>query len=320
MAALSISILWEEYMNIVIIDSGIESRYNAEIKHRIHFTLDHSNAIIGNEATDDKVGHGTFVYRLVKQYCNDDISIIKILNEENQCNYNVLLYALRYSLEIGAKVVILCLATLTYDNRLDEVISEMYQKNIVVISSLMNGEKFSYPASQNKVIGVKGLDIENDRLFYYNKEDNIEVICSGESLYSLNQHSQLIRFGGNSKATAQFACMLIKMMVDVDTQSSIRDKLQQYSGENILPELFRKKSEASISELIDKVYEKSYNLHQLDRTEFMKTSVWSFFDNMEDVSKFIKIIMDECRVNNAMFRERDFVCIKDMLTNMIFCL
>ena len=93
-------------MNIVIIDSGVESRYNAEIKHRIHFTLDHSNAIIGNEATDDKVGHGTFVYRLVKQYCNEDISIIKILNEENQCNYNVLLYALRYSLEIGAKVVI----------------------------------------------------------------------------------------------------------------------------------------------------------------------------------------------------------------------
>ena len=76
----------------------------------------------------------------------------------------------------------------------------------------------------------------------------------------------------------------------------------------------------SINELIDKVYEKSYNLHQLDRTEFMKNSVWSFFDNMESVSKFIKIIMDECRVNNAMFRERDFVCIKDMITNMIFCL
>lgn len=308
-------------MNIVIVDSGIECGYNAELKHRINFSLDH-NKIISNSITDDKVGHGTFVYRLVRQYYNEevDVSIVRILNEKNQCNYDVLLQALKYSLEIDAKVVILCLATFTYDNRLDEIISEMYHKNIVIVSSLMNGEKFSYPASMKKVIGVKGVDIENNKLFYYNKEDNIEVTCSGESFYTLNQHSKLIRFGGNSKATALFSCMLIGMIEEGDTQPLIRKKLQQYSGKNILPEFFRKKSETSIGELIDKVYEKSYNMHQLDRVEFINSSVWSFFDNIEAVSKFIKIIMDECRVNNAMFRERDFVCIRDMLTNMIFCL
>lgn len=303
-------------MNIVIIDSGIERRYNASIGHRINFTLD-NNIIKANCITDDKAGHGTLIYRLVKQYYNKEISIIKILNENNQCNYNVLLHALRYCLKIEAKVVILCLATLIYDNRLDEIIDEMYKKNIVVISSLMNGEKFSYPASLRKVIGVKGGNIENDRLFFYNREEEIEVICSGESLYTLNQNSQLIRLGGNSKATALFACMLVGMIEEDDTQISIRDKLQKWSGENALPDLSGKKSKVSASELIDKVYEESYYLHKQDKTDFMKKSVWSFFDNTEAISKFLKIVMDKCGVNDAMFREKDFICISDMITNTL---
>lgn len=307
-------------MNIVIIDSGIESKYNVGVKNRIHFCLDHDNKIIDNNVTDDEVGHGTFVYRLVKQYYNEDvdISIIKILNEKNKCNYDVLLHAIRYSLEIDAKIVILCLATLTYDKRLEEVINEMYQKNIVLVSSLMNGEKFSYPASMQKVIGVKGLDVENNGVFYYNRNDNIEVICSGESLYTLNQHNQLIRFGGNSKATALFACMLIGITEESDTQPLIKNKLQKCSGKYILPELLGEIPKTNIGELIDKVYEKSYNMHQLDRKEFKNKSIWSFFDNIESVSEFIRIILDEYGVSNAMFRERDFVCIEDLLTNIIF--
>lgn len=195
----------------------------------------------------------------------------------------------------------------------------MYSKNIIILSSLMNGENFSYPASMQKVIGIKGIDVESDRLFYYNEEDNIQVTCSAESLYTINQQSQLLRFGGNSKATALFSCMLIGLIEENDTQQSIRNKMRQCSGKNILP-VIRNLSGASISELIDKVYEKSYNLHQLDKMEFMNNSVWSFFNNVESVSEFIKIIIDECNGCNAIFRERDFVCIRDLITNMIFYL
>ncbi|MEG0051348.1 MAG: S8 family serine peptidase [Terrisporobacter sp.] len=202
-------------IRVVIIDSGINSNKNDLHKNiiaSIQIRLKNGKIVFEEKSVSNNI-HGTVVATCIKNVCNDiEIIDINILDEKLMSNSKVLISALKYSQNLNPDIVNLSLGTSSkkYWIILKKIINKIIKSNVVVVASVDNDGRTTYPASFKNVIGVKcDNSLQVNEINYNNKY----FYLNGTILYTKSEEEKNIKICGNSIATAYmtgYICTILK--------------------------------------------------------------------------------------------------------------
>ncbi len=205
-------------VKVAILDTGIDSKHDY-LKENIiggrSFILNDKNILIGDEYSDDN-GHGSSCASLIKKEFKDiDIFAIKILDSQGRSNVQVLEEALKFILKTDIRLINLSLSINEnkFQSDLYSICKELFLNGKIIVSSLANRCKSSYPCVFDNVIGVKGFILENKDSFWYNKNYDIQCVIDNNSYLSCSLNNSYQLFGkSNSQATARLTGKIAKVM------------------------------------------------------------------------------------------------------------
>lgn len=202
---------------IVLIDTGLDKEiYRNRIVGGIHFYIEDEMICCDKNYNDDN-GHGTACADVITRvYKNARFFVIKILNSEAETNYPLLEMAMEYCISLEYRLINLSLAMLQEDSekKLREICQCLLNRGKVIVASVYNGEKKSFPALFSTVIGVRGNRFELHREYWF--DNNKEIQCIGDltPIFTRWDREKFYLFGGNSKACAYIAGYIIKTCAD----------------------------------------------------------------------------------------------------------
>lgn len=199
----------KEKVKVAIVDTGINKEHDylkANIIGGIALESK-DNYIIISENYDDENGHGTSCASIIKnEFENVEFFIVKALDRQGKTNIQFLEEALKYLLSVDVKIINLSLSVMESElvQDLYKVCEELKNQEKIIICSVANEAKYSYPAKFDNVIGVSGFILENDNGFWYNKDYDIECIMDNNSYLSCDINNSYKLFGKcNSQAAAK---------------------------------------------------------------------------------------------------------------------
>ncbi len=152
-------------VNIAIIDDGI----NADVFENISGVYQRlwvtDNLEIKNEDLDygrGCVSHGTECASILCRYCNNcNIVSIRILDEKKKdCRIDKLVVALEWCLENSISICSMSLGTEEYQDQftLKNVIVKLVRRGTIMVASMSNRNRATYPADLIGVLRVKGYE------------------------------------------------------------------------------------------------------------------------------------------------------------------
>lgn len=164
-------------VKIAIIDSGINIHHkdivNDEI-NGINLTFHNKEIIVDNEI-NDKLGHGTALYYIIKKNAPfAEIFIVRLFSDSYEIESEYIIYALNYIYKnISCDLINLSLGTTDNSNihELKQICLKLYKRGTLIISAFDNYGAVSYPAEFDFIIGV-------DNSFQCKNNNDIEYIES----------------------------------------------------------------------------------------------------------------------------------------------
>lgn len=220
---------------VAIVDSGFDSN-NIFLKENIVGGVEISSDgnIIENAVFHDEHGHGTCCCAIIKDIVPGvRIYVIKILNQYNQGSSLGLIEALRYVSTIDeVRIINLSLATTDnhYKGKIEKICGELTLQGKIIISSLGNRVKKSFPASLHNVIGVRGNNFFYRPDYWFNEKYTIQGVADCNPILVKKSPSNFSFINGNSKAAILFSGIVLKQIEECKI-NSIED-LKHFSGKN----------------------------------------------------------------------------------------
>lgn len=197
------------HTNIAVIDSGIDIQsdyFKSRIIDGISIKYDFSNKkILYQKEFFDENGHGTQCAHIIsKEASKAKFFIIKILDKNAQSSSACLIEALKLLLDMDIRIISLSLSTINnyYRNELEGICSELIRNGKILVSSLDNRCKKSFPAVFGSVIGVRGSILNKANSYWYNKIYDIQCVEDIIPVMVRTINNSYVLFGGNSKASA----------------------------------------------------------------------------------------------------------------------
>lgn len=245
---------------------------------------------------------------MIKKNNNDfQCYVVKVLNKHKECTSRILIEALKHTLIVDVRIIVLCLATQRYTKELESIIRELNENNKIIIASLENEAEFSYPAIFKECIGVKGMLLHRD-VYKYNPNEQIEVICNSSPIYIFNGKKNLRVYSGNSKATGLFASKVIGMLSETDTVETIREKLIEKACSNIEKHSFIKhiikhadSCQLSRKDLsnIEKLYYETKDFQRVDLETFFRAPLWEIVTTKKALASFLLAIFETLNISTC---------------------
>lgn len=241
-------------LKVAIIDSGID--WNVVKNNEV---IDYQSFLYKNkkiEITDDVIDesyHGTFCYQVInKESISIEYVIIKILNKKNEGHSLGLIEALTYLYKKKIDIINLSLATVSdkYLLELNHICEKLKENGVIIISSLSNSMKLSYPARLPSVIGVIGNILKSDTEYWYSPNKKIQIVSDCMPVLVKKKNGLYTFFGGNSKASAKFTNILINLINSNNEYESIIDIIEKNSTKSSW-----EPSEFNYTIEIDKIYQ-----------------------------------------------------------------
>lgn len=152
-----------KFYDCVIIDSGVNISHRQLKKHEIHglaISLDDHNCMQVSDQFQDKIGHGTAIYSIIKKNVPSETSLLNINifnNRSDNVDEMLLVAALQYVNEnIQCKVINISMGIKMCANvqELYSICKKISDKGILILSAFDNVGAISYPAAFDCVIGV----------------------------------------------------------------------------------------------------------------------------------------------------------------------
>ena len=199
---------------IVIIDSGIDKKYE-NILGGVTISFADDALFLTNETYKDEVGHGTAIYHIINDACeNINFFIVKIFNTY-ETNPNLLFHALQYVHDnVPCEFIIISSGAAACQNKkaVAEIINKLHlEKNIFIVSAFNNDGALSFPSSHPNVIGVDSSEfVSATENYYIVKNSPVNILSSKRTqrLKWLNGTKQII--SANSFLAPEYAAMLIE--------------------------------------------------------------------------------------------------------------
>lgn len=220
---------------VVVIDSGISMRNSWIDSQQVKgISLVFGNRISISNDIEDKFGHGTSVYDIIKKHDPvADIFVLKIFDDNNKLpTIDHLLIALKYvneNIEFDLVNISLTATESSSSNQLLELrdlCDEICRKKKIIIAAFSNDGLISYPAAFNSVIGVSSGEFchkTTDLEFF--ESGCINVCALGSQQKVLTTEGYVVA-SGNSLACAHVTGMISKSFMHEDDLKSVLGKLK----------------------------------------------------------------------------------------------
>lgn len=198
---------------IILIDTGIDkSAFEDCIVGGIHFFAE-DHCIRCDEDFDDDNGHGTACAYIIKSiFPSAKFYVIKALDKHSETIYPVLEAALMHCLDVEYNVINLSMTILDgkTTKELESLCKQLQFSGKIVLSSVCNGCKESYPASYRSIIGVRGGRFYSSGNYWFDSGRRIQCIADLTPCLTDRSLDKYFLFGGNSKACALMSGLVLK--------------------------------------------------------------------------------------------------------------
>ena len=207
-------------IKIAIIDTGLnENIYHYKnIIGKRHFYIKNS-CIYMNDDVFDYNGHGTSCAEIISRHCQSCmLYIIKITQGNMRTTYSCLLIeALNYLLNVDVDIINISMSLRCEENReeMEVLLQQLRDQNKIIVVSVVNGEKQSYPANSEYCIGVRA-EFEYDYNYSYSNYNKVQIVCNMFPELVLNSNYKYYWFSGNSKETAFVSALIGNIIHDND--------------------------------------------------------------------------------------------------------
>lgn len=205
-------------VSVAVLDTGIDKNHEYlkdNIIGGIAFKCTDEYIVISDEY-DDNHGHGTSCASIIKkEFENVGLFPVKVLDDNGRSNIQVLEEALKYILETDIRLINLSLSVMNCEMVQDlyEICNELNRKEKIIVCSLANGFEESYPAIFDNVIGVKGFILEDEKSFWYNKNEKIQCIMDNNPYLTCDIGNSYKLFGkSNSQVAAKLTGKIAKIL------------------------------------------------------------------------------------------------------------
>lgn len=212
----------KEKVKVAILDTGIDKSHEYlkdNIIGGISFESREDYIIVSDEYEDEN-GHGTACASIIKkEFESAEIFVVKALDNKGRTNIQVLEEALKYLLNTDIKIINLSLSVMESElvQDLYAICEELKKQGKIIICSVANGYEHSYPAKFDNVIGVKGFILENENVFWYNQDYDIQCIMDNNSYLRCDVNNSYKLFG---KCNSQAAAKLTGKIANIVSESS----------------------------------------------------------------------------------------------------
>ncbi|MBN1920533.1 MAG: S8 family peptidase [Anaerolineae bacterium] len=198
-----------EDVTICLIDSGIQ---------RNHEDFQNVNILGGYPAgwDTDNYGHGTHVAGTIAAMNNTlgvvgvtpgtvSLYILKVFGDSGTWTYSSTLVDAAYKCrDAGADIISMSLEGSSYSSIENYVFNQLYNDyGILSVAAAGNsgGTSYAYPASYEAVISVGAVDQNNVVASFSNRNDRVELVAPGVSIFSTYKNGGYAYMSGTSMAT-----------------------------------------------------------------------------------------------------------------------
>ena len=214
------------YSDIVIIDSGVSVNNTIDISNINGVRISYNNNDFVTDCDyEDQYGHGTAITNIIVNLAkNVKVFAIKIFEDENSIDEDILIYALKYVNEnIDCRLVNLSMGLKVCEKKeeLKSVCDELVKKNIIIVSAFDNDDCMSWPASFDNIIGVcSSYRCKNALQFEYVENSPINILAKG-GIQRIQWGNKTTVLGGSSFACAHISAYLINAINNIGVMSFI---------------------------------------------------------------------------------------------------
>jgi hypothetical protein len=230
---------------VILLDTGIDkSAFKNSLVGGKHFYVE-GRSIYCDDNFDDDNGHGSACAYIIKSvFPSAQFYVIKILDRNAETIYPILETALEYCLNLEYHLINLSLAMLddNVNSKFSKLCDKLRIKGKILLSSVHNGYRESYPASYRSVIGVRGSRFFNSENYWYNPNNCIQCIADISPSFTDRSLYRYFMFGGNSKACALVSGLILKA-------ENINNILLDFESANLILEKNAQKNEWNESDI-----------------------------------------------------------------------
>ncbi len=232
-------------VKVCVIDSGWNKELkDTRIKEGISF-IDSSLEFKLNisENYHDNIGHGTSITDLILQIA-PDIQIIhaKVFEDKLETSIEILIESIKWAIDKKVNIINLSLGSEKkyHIKPLYKICEIAKEKNIIIVASNSNTQKYNYPAIFENSIGVGSYqtDIFN---YYYMEDSAIECLAKGYNQYAMTKNGKRELLSGNSYATPVITGIIALLFEkhQISNIYQLRTLLKEYSKKKAVPKLRR---------------------------------------------------------------------------------
>lgn len=209
---------------VVLIDSGINKLDFCDcLVGGKHFYVE-ENYVCCDDSFDDDNGHGSAcAYTIKSIFPETQFYIIKILDQNLETVYPVLEAALEHCMDLKYHIINLSLSLLEEVGsvNLKLICDALQKKGKIIVASVSNGHRQSFPAAYPSVIGVRGSFFSSSEEYWYNSKEDIQCIADISPTFTSWTLDNYFMFSGNSRACAVISGLLLKLETDYNMLYSL---------------------------------------------------------------------------------------------------
>ncbi|UAL45544.1 S8 family serine peptidase [Sutcliffiella horikoshii] len=204
-------------VKVAILDSGI----NQDHKFFSNINFKSYNAIDNNSKyTEDNYNHGTGIASLIvdplskKDRSNVVVYNVKVINDNGIGKPSCMLGGLKWAIKEEVDIINISAGFQTNNPEIKKLISQAYEKGIVVIASAGNnlGFEVDYPAKLNQVISISSIS-QSKTQSLTSSTGKIDFVSIGEGVKVANNKNTYEVRNGSSFATAKVTAYLLHNMI-----------------------------------------------------------------------------------------------------------
>lgn len=228
-------------IKIALVDTGVNVKHNflKDIIKQQYYVKNYNGKYEvlkkKEQVSDDLIGHGTGCASVIKKECkNIEIYSFCIVNKDGSSNLCILETVLNYILNLPMDIVNLSLSVNQWTDlrNLKHIIRGLSLQGKIVVVSLENNKRISYPAAFRECIGVQGAILDTVDAIWFNPYRRIQGVVDSTPYLHCNIENTYSMFGkSNSYAAARLTGIiaLLMKMYGLKNKELIFAKLQQMS-------------------------------------------------------------------------------------------
>ena len=219
-------------MKIAIIDSGLDAGFPFLFPcsvSGISITRDHMGISIHKDHYQGENGHGTLAASVIWKECSSvELFVVKILNRDLKGDIGLLNAALEYLSCTDVNIINMSIAVNhgTSDGTLTKICDQLYAQNKILVSSIANGQRASYPACCHSVIGVRGMRLRDHMQFLFMPDRRVNCIVNDLPYLHYKGDGKYALYGGHNSYAAAKATGIIARILLQKSGLSVKEQME----------------------------------------------------------------------------------------------